>query len=155
MRAISGEKTGFAYSDDIILPALEEAAVAARSIAHHGGEGQVRAWHQTKAHHLYPVANPLGSLKETDKIALLQSLDAEARRLDSRIKQVNVSLVGQHEIVMVINSDGTLGADVRPLVRLSISVIADENGRREQGTAGGGGRGDYQYFLGNNSTGEG
>lgn len=149
VRAISGEKTGFAYSDDIILPALEEAAMAARSIAHHGGEGQVRAWHQPQAHHLYPVTDPLGSLSEADKITLLQSLDAEARRLDPRIKQVNVSLAGEHEIILIINSDGTLAADIRPLVRLNIAVIAEENGRREQGVAGGGGRTHYQYFLEN------
>lgn len=149
VRAMSGEKTGFAYSDDIVLPALEQAAVAARSIVQRGGEGQVRAWKQVVGHQLYSLVDPLGSLKEDEKIALLRQVDAEARRLDPRIQQVIVNLIGTHETILILNSDGTLAADVRPLVRLNVSVIAEQDGRREQGFAGGGARLGYQFFIEN------
>lgn len=147
IRAMSGEKTGFAYSDEIVLPALEDAAKAARSIAHHSGEGKIQAWKQVQGHHLYPIDDPLGSLNELDKIALLRSVDAEARRLDPRVKEVSVSLAGSHEIILVVNSDGHLAADLRPLVRLNVQVIVEANGKREQGFAGGGGRTGYQFFI--------
>ncbi len=147
VRAISGEKTGFAYSDDILMPALEQAANAASSIARTGHEGSVKAWHKTKGHELYLPIDPLTTMNEQEKLALLKQLDAEARRLDKRITQVSVSLVGVHEIVLIMASDGTLAADVRPLVRLNVSVIAEQNGQREQGYAGGGGRLGYEYFL--------
>ena len=148
VRAMHGEKTGFAYSDDIILPALEQAASAARSIARQGGQGQLKAWSKpTAEQRLYLPVDPLTTLNEQDKLALLYRLDVEARRLDPRITQVSVSLNAVHEIILIMASDGTIAADVRPLVRLNISVIAEENGRREQGYAGGGGRVGYQYFL--------
>ncbi|MFP3872994.1 MAG: metalloprotease TldD [Thiohalophilus sp.] len=146
VRAISGEKTGFAYSDEIVLPALTEAANAARAIAHSGQSGQVQGWQRRAGHALYRPADPIDSLATADKIALLQALDREARRQDPRIKQVIVSLGGVQEVVLVAASDGTLGADVRPLVRLNVQVIAEHNGRREQGSAGGGGRVSYDYF---------
>lgn len=147
IRAVSGEKTGFAYSDDIFLPALEQAAAAARSIARSGSEQHVQAYHATAGHTLYPVTNPLGTLIEQDKIALLQQVNLIARQQDPRVTQVMVSLSGLHEVVLVISSDGTLAADVRPLVRLNVSVIVEHNGRREQGSAGGGGRCGYSFFL--------
>lgn len=147
LRAISGEKTGFAYSDDIILPALEEAAVAAGSIAHHGRSGIIKAWKRTEGRVLYPVANPLGTLSESEKIAFLQRLDLLTRQLDPRVKQVIISLSGMHEVVLILNSDGTLGADIRPLVRMNVQVVIEQNGRRETGSAGGGGRTDYSFFL--------
>jgi len=147
VRAISGEKTGFAFSDDIILPALDEAAHAARSIAKRGGEGQIQTWQAERGHDLYPATSPFTSLSEADRIALLQRIDAAARAEDTRVKQVIVSLNGLHEVVMIYGSDGHMAADVRPLVRLNVTVIVEANGRREQGTFGGGGRGDYQYFI--------
>jgi TldD protein len=148
VRAISGEKTGFAYSDDLILPALEQAATAARSIARQGGDGRLKVWQKpSSAHQLYLPIDPLDTLNEQDKLALLRSIDAEARRLDPRITHVNASLSGVHEVVLIVSSDGTLAADVRPLVRMSVSVIAEENGQREQGYAGGGGRVGYDFFL--------
>lgn len=148
VRAMSGEKTGFAYSDDIILPALEQAAVAAKTIASTGGNNRIQAWHQVPAAHaLYGMDDPLKSMPDAQKIALLRLLDAEARKTDPRVKQVVVSLAGVHEIILIVASDGTFAADVRPLVRLNISVIAEENGRREQGSQGGGGRFDYTRFL--------
>src|SRR5450755_618823 len=85
VRAMSGEKTGFAYSDDIILPALEQAAVAARSIAKHGGPNAVNAYQWATGHELYLPVNPLISASETDKVALLQRIDTYTRSLDSRV----------------------------------------------------------------------
>lgn len=140
VRAISGEKTGFAYSDEIILPALEEAAFAARSIANQGGHHRIQAWHkQSLPTVLYQPDDPLKSISDADKINLLRRVDAEARKSDPRIKQVIVSMAGSYEIILVVGSDGTFSADIRPLVRLNVSVIAEENGRREQGSSGGGG----------------
>lgn len=148
VRAISGEKTGFAYSDDIILPALEQAATAARSIAVRGGVHPIQALHRSQiANPLYPHENPLKSIKEEDKIQLLRKLDQAARKMDPRVKQVIVSLSGSFDIVLIAASDGCLTADIRPLVRLNVSVIAEEKGRREQGSNGGGGRSDYKIFL--------
>ena len=148
IRALAGEKTGFAYSDDIILPALEQAATAARTIAVSGGQQSVKAWDkQSHSHQLYQHDDPLGSLPEPDKIALLHQLNQEARKQDPRVSQVIVSLSGVHEIILIVASDGTLAADVRPLVRLNVNVIVEEKGRREQATSGGGGRADYKMFL--------
>jgi len=147
VRAVSGEKTGFAYSDEIILPALTESADAARAIARQGQSGRLSAWQSKQIKPLYSQDDPLNVLSAEQKVALLQAADAEARTQDSRIKQVIVSLAGVHEVVLVAANDGTLSADVRPLVRMNVSVIAEHNGRREQGSAGGGGRVSYDYFL--------
>ncbi len=148
VRAISGEKTGFAYSDEIALPALTEAALAARAIARSGQQHRVKALSAVAGHGLYLPTNPLGTLPEQDKVALLESLDAEARKQDPRVKQVMVSLAGVYDVVLVAASDGTLAADVRPLVRVNVSVIVEHNGRREQGSSGGGGRAGYEFFSG-------
>ncbi|WP_252179014.1 metalloprotease TldD [Endozoicomonas sp. 4G] len=147
VRAISGEKTGFAYSNEIILPALEQAAGAARSIARLGQEHQIQAWSRSQPLALYGTDNPLDSMTREDKVALLKTVDQEARKADPAVKQVNVSLAGAHEVVLVAASDGTLAADIRPLVRMSVSVIAEKDGRIERGSAGGGGRGDYLQFI--------
>lgn len=150
VRAISGEKTGFAYSDEIVLPALEEAASAARSIAHQGGQNRVQVWHKhLVAPRLYAGDNPLQSIADADKIALLHRVNQEARRADPRVQQVMVSLSAVHDVVLVVGSDGTYCADIRPLVRMSVRVIAEEKGRREQGSSGGGGRFGYSLFLEN------
>ncbi len=147
VRAMSGEKTGFAYSDDILLPALEKAADAARSISQKGGNEPAHSYHWSKGHELYLPINPLGSLSEEDKVDLLQKIDAYTRKLDSRIVQVNVSLAAEYESILVISSDGDMGADIRPLIRLNVSVVIESNGQREQGYSGGGGRYDYGYFA--------
>ena len=148
VRAVSGEKTGFAYSDEIYLPALTEAALSARAIAGSGQQGMVKAWSgQPDKHALYAAAQPFDSLSEQDKVALLEAVDAEARAIDPRVKQVMVSLVGAHKVVLVAANDGTLAADVRPLVRMSVSVVVEENDHREQGSSGGGARMDYGYFA--------
>lgn len=148
VRAISGEKTGFAYSDELLRPALEQAAGAARQIARTGAEPKaVAVAGRRLPDALYSGDDPLASLSDADKIALLHRLDSHARGLDPRISQVTVSLAAAHEVVMVLASDGTLAADVRPLVRCNVSVIAEQEGRRERGSSGGGGRLDYGMFL--------
>jgi len=146
VRAISGDKTGFAYTDEIRIPALLDASLAARAIARRGGEGRLQAWHRGEGDILYPARDPLDTLSADDKVRLLRDADAEARRQDPRVKEVVVSLAGVYEVVMVAVSDGTLSADVRPLIRFNVSVIVEQNGRREQGSTGGGGRAGYEFF---------
>ena len=147
VRALAGEKTGFAYSDEVMLPALLEAAHAARAISRSGAGGSVQAWHATGGRGLYPAIDPVETMADDDKVKLLEQIDREARSLDSRISQVMASLSASHDIVLVMASDGTLAGDVRPLVRLNVSVIIEQDGRREQGYAGGGGRFAYTEFL--------
>ena len=147
VRAITGDKTGFAYSDEILMPALLEASQAARAIARGRGEGRLQAWHRDDGNVLYPALDPLDTLSADAKVRLLLQVDAEARRQDPRVREVVVSLMGVHEVMMVAVSDGTLSADVRPLVRFNVSVIAEQNGRSEQGSSGGGGRSDYSFFI--------
>ncbi len=150
VRAMSGEKTGFAYADDIVMPALEQAAHAARSIVKQGSVQGVQAWHKQAGHDLYLPINPLYSLSELDKVNLLQRIDRYIRSKDSRVIQVNISLAGTYEMMLVMASDGHMGADVRPLVRLNVSLVVEHQGRRESGYAGGGGRFDYNYFQNEN-----
>ena len=147
VRAISGEKTGFAYSDEIMLPALVKASEAARAIARSGAEGRLQAWQPTGALELYQPRDPLHSLSTDAKIDLLRRLDAEARAADPRVQQVIVSLAGVYDVVLVAASDGTFAADARPLVRLNVNVIVEQDGRREHGNSGGGGRVGYEWFL--------
>lgn len=148
VRALSGEKTGFAYSNEIALPALRQAADASRSIARAGQAGSVQAWKRGSNVALYGQENPLEVMPQADKVAFLQRIDAYARSLDPRITQVSVSLGGVHDTVLVAASDGTWAGDVRPLVRMNVSVIMERNGRRERGSSGGGGRTDYRFFRG-------
>ncbi len=140
VRAISGEKTGFAYSDEIAPEALDDAIAAARAISSTGGRHAVRPLARQGAHGLYLPRDPMDGLGSEAKVAALRELDAYARALDPRVKQVMVSLVGVLDTVLVVRSDGVLGADVRPLVRMSVQLIVEQGGRREQGHAGGGGR---------------
>ena len=147
VRAVSGEKTAFAYSDDISLPALESAAQATRAIARRGEQGATQVASRTRGRELYLPQDPLASLADVDKVKLLEKLERYARGIDSRISQVMASLAGEYEVVLIARSDGIMAADVRPLVRLSLQVIVEHEGRREQGSAGGGGRFDYAYFT--------
>ena len=146
VRAVSGEKTAFAYSDDISLNALESAANATRAIARQGGTQSVPVFKQGTRRDIYLPHDPIASLKDADKVTLLERLEGYARALDTRVVQVMASLAGEYEVVMVARSDGLMNADIRPLVRLSVQVIIECGGRREQGSAGGGGRFDYDYF---------
>lgn len=147
VRSIAGEKTGFAYSDDINLSALTNACQAARGISRSQGEGQIRVAGPADVKALYSDENPIGSFDKQQKIALLQRADKFARSLDPAITQVIVSLSGVYEEVLVAGLDGTLAADIRPLVRFSCTVLAERGDRRERGSAGGGGRFNYQYFF--------
>ncbi|OGT62692.1 MAG: metalloprotease TldD [Gammaproteobacteria bacterium RIFCSPHIGHO2_12_FULL_45_12] len=147
VRATSGEKTGFAYADDILMPALQQAANAAGRIARQGADQAVCVWQKHSGHQLYLPVNPLHSLSETEKVTLLQRVDQYVRQKEARIVQVNVSLAGEYETILVMGSDGHFGADVRPLVRFNVSLVVEHHGRRESGYAGGGGRVDYQSFI--------
>ena len=147
VRAVSGEKTAFAYSDDIGLTALESAARATRAIARQGQSGRARVAKRASGHNLYSPHDPIASLEDRAKVALLERIERRARALDPRVTQVMASLAGEYEVVLVARTDGKLAADVRPLVRLSLQVIVEQDGRREQGSSGGGGRFDYAYFT--------
>ncbi|HLQ03051.1 MAG TPA: metalloprotease TldD [Burkholderiales bacterium] len=147
VRAISGEKTAFAYSDEISLPALEDAAKATRAIARSGGNRHPVKARKGTGLQLYQPVDPLASLSDTQKVKLLGRIESLCRARDPRIVQVMATLAAEYDVVLVARSDGMLAADVRPLVRLSVQVIAEENGRREQGSSGGGGRCDYAHFT--------
>jgi TldD protein len=140
VRALAGEKTGFAYSDEIVLPALEEASRAARAIAVRGQDRALQSMLPSTGHRLYLPIDPVSSFTSSEKVAWLERVDRETRKMDPRVAQVMASVVAVHEVVLVANSDGHLAADVRPLVRFNVSVIVEQNGRREQGYAGAGGR---------------
>jgi TldD protein len=152
VRAISGEKTAFAYSDEISAQALEDAARATRAIAAAGQSRAIRAGGKggrrcAPVPARYQPLDPLASLPAEAKVALLGKLERLCRAADPRVVQVMAHLGGEYEVVLIARSDGVLAADVRPLVRLSVQVIAEANGRRESGSAGGGGRTDYAHFT--------
>ncbi|AYF88347.1 MULTISPECIES: metalloprotease TldD [unclassified Pseudomonas] len=147
VRAQSGEKTGFAYSNAITADALRQAARAARSISRAGQAGRVQAFASPQITRLYDSSSPLDVISRAEKVELLKQVDVATRALDPRIKQVTVSMAGVWERILIAASDGSLGADIRPLVRFNVSVIVEQNGRRERGGHGGGGRTDYRYFL--------
>jgi TldD protein len=146
VRAVAGDRQAYAYSDDISADALHEAAVAVRAIGRQGQSTVVPLARPGAARALYPLDDPVGSLDEAAKVAVLHRLEGMARAADPRVVQVMASLAGEHEVVLIARSDGQIVADVRPLSRISITVIVEEHGRREQGYSGGGGRFDYAYF---------
>ena len=140
VRAVSGERTGFAYSDQLDEESLQDAVAAARGIARAQGSGKIKVARPVSYRPLYSAIDPLDSMSDGDKVQLLADIDHRTRAMDSRVIQVMASLAGVYEIVLLQASDGTLAADVRPLVRFNVSVLAEQNGRREQGYAGAGGR---------------
>ncbi len=148
VRAVSGEKTAFAYSDDISQASLLDAARTVRSIASAAQSGRVKVAPRKIAtsRSLYPGIDPIASMDSTAKVALLEKSERQARAKDPRVAQVMAGLASEYDVVLVARADGTLAADVRPLVRLSITVIAEQNGRREVGSSGGGGRFGLAYF---------
>ena len=150
VRAMSGEKTGFAYSDDLSLNAILRASSNAKAIAKSGENFTAKPIVSTAHKMMYTEHNPLGTKTADEKIQLLKSLDEYVRKQDSRIDQVIISLGGSLEEILVARSDGILGADIRPLVRLNVTVLVHSEGRREQGSSGGGGRFSYDYFFENN-----
>ena len=146
VRAVCGEKTAFAYSDEISFGALQDAARVTRAIAAAGQARRVKSASRAVPAPLYGAIDPIASLPAPDKVQLLERLERKCRALDPRVSQVMASLGGEYEVVLIARADGAIAADVRPLVRLSVQVIAEANGRRESGTAGGGGRTDYSHF---------
>ncbi|SDZ86250.1 metalloprotease TldD [Acidovorax soli] len=148
VRAVSGEKTAFAYSDDISEASLLDAARTVRSISAAAQKGRVRVASKKIAvgRSLYPGVDPISTLDSTAKVALLGQVEQRARAKDPRVAQVMAGLASEYDVVLVARADGTLAADVRPLVRLSVTVIVEQNGRREMGSAGGGGRFGLAYF---------
>ena len=149
VRAISGDKTAFSYSDEISERALLDAASATRTIAR-AGAGRVKIAGSTRptgGRSLYLPHDPLASLDATEKVRLLERVEKMARAKDPRVVQVMAGLAAEYDVVLVVRSDGVLAADIRPLVRVSLTVIAEQNGRREVGSSGGGGRYDYGYFT--------
>ncbi|KRG45474.1 protease TldD [Stenotrophomonas pictorum JCM 9942] len=147
VRAISGEKTGFAYSDDIQPAALLAAAQSARAISREGGAQNVRPLVSGGGRVLYPALDPVDSIGNEAKVEVLKRLDQYLRAADPRVQQVMVSLSGGVDTVLIARSDGVLAADVRPLVRLNVQVIVEQGGRRESGYAGGGGRYSYEELF--------
>ena len=147
VRAVSGEKTAFAYSDEISFDALQDAAKVTRAIAAAGQARRVKSRAASVPAPLYRALDPIASLPAEDKVRLLERLERKCRALDPRVTQVIASLGGEYEVVLIARADGGIAADVRPLVRLSVQVIAEANGRRESGTGGGGGRTDYAHFT--------
>jgi TldD protein len=148
VRAVSGEKTAFAYSDDLSWDSLIDAAHTVRSISAQGQGRKVRvpAVKVPKSRSLYPGVDPIASLDSTGKVALLEKVERMAKAKDPRVKQVMAGLASEYDVVLVARADGTLAADVRPLIRLSVTVIAEQSGRREAGSSGGGGRFGLAYF---------
>ena len=148
VRAVSGDKTAFAYSDEISFDALTDAAKATRAIA---SAGQIQKTKVSTGKKLpvplYQALDPIASLPSDAKVRLLEKLEKMCRALDPRVTQVMASLAGEYEVVLIARADGGIAADVRPLVRLSVQVIAEQDGRRESGTGGGGGRTDYAHFT--------
>jgi TldD protein len=147
VRAVAGEKTGFAYSDRIELPVLLEAANNVKAIVRQGQEARSALFKPSHSQPYYGTSNPLKSLADQQKVDLLRKVDSETRKLDSRIEEVIISLIGAHDSILVASQDGKLTADIRPLVRMNVTVIVVQNGRREQGSMGGGGRCDYTMFF--------
>ena len=148
VRAISGDKTAFAYSDSLSPEALLSSAKAVKSIGRKGGGTQKMDGNLiTPSTSLYPFIDPVNTLPAPEKVALLERVEAMARAVNPAIVQVMAGLGAEYDVIMVAGSDGRLVADVRPLVRLSLTVIAERNGRREMGHAGGGGRSGLEYFT--------
>ncbi len=150
VRVVAGEKTAFAYSDDITLPAIRDAAIATRSIARAGSDGsagKVATSTVKLGRSLYLPNDPVSAFSDAEKVKILERLEQFARAIDPRVKEVMGRLSGEYEVVMVARHDGVMAADVRPLVHIGLTVIAEQNGRREQGSTGGGGRFDYRYFT--------
>ncbi len=149
VRVVAGEKTAFAYSDDISREALSSAAAATRSIARvgaNGSAGKANPVSRKEGRNLYSPTDPVSSFSDAEKVRILERLEQFARAIDPRVKEVMARLSGEYDVVMVARNDGVMAADIRPLVHIGLTVIAEQNGRREQGGSGGGGRYDYHYY---------
>jgi TldD protein len=147
VRAITGEQTGFAYSDEISLQALSDACTAARSIAKNGGASTVKSFSSAKNKPLYTANNPLLNMPDAEKVDLLKRVDTYVREQAPEASQVSVSLSGVYEEILVAATDGTFASDIRPLIRLNCSVLLEKDGKRERGSSGAGGRRTYDFFA--------
>ncbi|QYN47317.1 metalloprotease TldD [Gilliamella sp. ESL0405] len=147
VRAIVGEKTGFAYTDQLTLDRLEQSVSAANSITKQQTPVAVTPFKSADIVAKYQSINPINSFSQEQKVAILRQVDQLARSIDPRVIEVSASLTGSYEDILIAATDGTLCADIRPLVRLSVSVIVEQAGKREHGSSGGGGRFGYDYFL--------
>tara|TARA_R110002167_G_scaffold143997_2_gene333898 strand:+ start:1807 stop:3249 length:1443 start_codon:yes stop_codon:yes gene_type:complete len=147
VRAVSGEKTGFAYSDEISPEALMKAAKASRSISNSGGKHKIAPLKQSRPSSLYYDKNPLLGMQEQEKIALLRAADEYIRKQESALSQVVISISGVYEEILIAATDGTFCTDIRPLIRFNCSVLMEKDGRRERGSSGAGGRYAYDYFV--------
>jgi len=145
-RSVIGEKSGLAYSETFEKESLLNAVKAAKSIANKQKNSPVKIEPETTIQHLYTSTDPVSSLSDKNKIKILESIDSHARAKDHRVKEVIATLAGSYQIILILNQQGCLTADIRPMVRLSVNVIVEENGRRESGSSGGGGRVDYSLF---------
>ena len=148
VRAVSGDRQGLAYTEELRYDALQDAATAARAIVDRGATHSLRALTESTGRALYPAINPLDTLPTPEKLQLLRRADAAARAADPRVKQVMCALAMNYEVVVMASTDGRLAADVRPLIRMDVTVIVEANGRREQAHVGGGGRSALDYFAG-------
>ncbi len=148
-RAVKGEQTGFAYSDDLNINAIEQAVEFARGISKHQTQQKIQAFHSVPQVAKYSGLNPLGSLTSEEKVDLLKQIDSVARK-ELKVKQVSASLSGAYTEVLIVSTDGVYQKDYRPMVRVSVSVIVEQDGRIEHASSGGGGRYDYRYFIDHN-----
>jgi len=147
VRVVAGEKTAFAYADDINPEALDAAAKVTRAIASDGGSRQAGRALVRAGHALYAPIDPVAQFDDAAKVKILEKLERYARAVDPRVKQVMGRLSGEYDVMLVARADGGLAADVRPLVHLSVTVIVEHNGRREQGHQGAGGRFGYAFYT--------
>lgn len=147
IRAIQGEKTGFSYVDDLRFPALEQASKIASAIVRQGQSLIVPSLSLQPATPLYPAIDPIEGLEAAEKVAVLHAIEKAAREADPRVVQVMANLVAVQDCVLVAGTDGNLAADIRPLVRISVTAVVEENGRREQASSGGGGRHDLNQLI--------
>jgi TldD protein len=147
VRAVSGEKTGFAYSDEISPEALLKAAKASRSISTSGGRHKISTLTPSYPASRYHADNPLLGMQEQEKIALLRAVDSYIRLQENALSQVIISISGVYEEILIAATDGTFCTDIRPLIRLNCSVLMEKDGRRERGSSGAGGRYAYDYFA--------
>lgn len=148
-RAVKGEQTGFSYSDELSIDAIEKATKFARGISNLKGSKKIQAYKSSSLIANYNGLNPLGSLTSKEKVDLLNQIDSIARK-EPKVKQVNASLSGAYTDILIASTDGVYITDYRPMVRVSVSVIVEHNGRIEQASSGGGGRYDYRYFVDHN-----
>jgi TldD protein len=152
VRVVAGEKTGYAYTDEIAVASIERAARTAAAIARSGGaDAAVRVAPSPAAQDLYPVDAPASDAPLGDKIALLERADAAARAVDRRVRDLQATLADEYKVVMIASSDGRMVGDVQPIVRLAVNCIADDDGNRQVGRTGGGGRAGLAHFVGDDS----